>query len=58
MTTTMVIIMTATLASVCVSSVGVFYLGLRLGLKVGSKSQEPLYPTANDSGVIEQDYSE
>ena len=56
MTTTMVIIMTATLASV--SSVGVFYLGLRLGLKVGSKSREPLYPIANDSGVIEQDYSE
>lgn len=51
------IIMMATLAS-AVCSVGVFYLGLRLGLKVGSKSQEPLYPTANDSGVIEQDYSE
>lgn len=54
MTTTM-IITTATLISVW--SVGLFYLGLRLGLKVGSKSTEPLYPK-DDSGVIEQEYAE
>lgn len=58
MTTTMMIITTATLVSAVVGSVTLFYLGLRLGLKVGSKSREPLYPTPEDSGVIEQEYSE
>lgn len=50
------IIIAATLAS-AVLSAALFYLGLRLGLKVGSKSREPLYPT-DDSGTIEQEYSE
>lgn len=56
--TTMVIITTATLTSAVFVSVTLFYLGLRLGLKVGSKSREPLYPTENKSGTIEQEYSE
>ncbi len=55
MTTKMIITMVA-LVNVC--SIGLFYLGLRLGLKVGSMSREPLYPTDEQSGTIEQEQTE
>jgi hypothetical protein len=50
--------MTLTLTTIGITtllSVGVFYLGLRLGLKVGSRSREPLY---DDSVEIEQTHQE